>query len=336
MRAAKLTAAGSVEIDAATEPLPLGVGEVRIDVTYCGICGSDLHMLHYAEHLVGHVLGHEFTGVVSEVGDDVAEEWKTGDRVVVRPMTECGECTSCLTGIGVCAPGLMIGPGLGRPGGLAESVTVPSEMLFRVPDGMSDEAAAVAEPLAVAVRGVERSTARTGDGVCVLGGGPIGFMTVIILRARGIQNVVVVEPNEARAEKVSELDVPTCSPDEAAEAVLKHLGGAPRVVIDCTGHPSGGSLGVSLLPQNGHLAVVGVTSSPVTADFSSVTTKELTITGSLAYSRENFTEALEHLASGRIPVDKIVTSVLPLAEADEIIHRLASGEASDIKVLLRP
>lgn len=334
MRSAKLTATGSLDV-ADGQTTHLASGEVEITVTYCGVCGSDLHMVHAAEHLVGHVLGHEFTGVLSAVDPAVADEWQKGDRVAVRPIADCGVCEACRSG-GVCLPGLMAGPGLGRPGGLAESVAVPATMLFRLPDSISDKAAAIAEPLAVAVRGVERSTAAPDDAVCVMGAGPIGYMTVVVLQARGVSNILVVEPNVSRAKKVSELGVATCEPDGAAEAAERVLGGPPRVVVDCTGHPSGGTLGIALLPQNGCLAVVGVTSTPVAADFMSVTTKELTIVGSLAYSKENFEEALAHLAAGRIPVDRVVTSVRALDDADAVVQELASGQTNDIKVLIQP
>jgi 2-desacetyl-2-hydroxyethyl bacteriochlorophyllide A dehydrogenase len=334
MRATQMTATGSVEIGM-TDPPALAPGEVRIEVTYCGICGSDLHMLDYAEHMVGHTLGHEFAGTIVEVAAD-ASDWSVGDRVTAMPIAECGECEACTDGLGVCAPGLMLGPGLGRPGGLAETVVVPTGMLFKLPDGVNDMAGALVEPLAVAVRGIERSAAQPEDRVVVLGGGPIGYMTVLVLQARQTKALLVVEPNASRADRVRELGVPVCSPDDAADAAVRELGGAPRVVIDCTGHHSGGSLGISLLPQNGRLAVVGVTAAPVSADFMSVTTKELTIVGSLAYNRGNFAEALDHLAAGRIPIDKIVTSVKALDEVDGVMKELLSGRSSDVKVLVKP
>lgn len=209
-------------------------------------------------------------------------------------------------------------------------------MLFALPDDLSDMAGALVEPLAVACRGVDRSSARPEDRVVVLGGGPIGYMTVLVLLARGATNLVVVEPNASRAERVTALGVTVCSPDEADAVAARELGGAPRVVIDCTGHPSGGPLAISLLVQNGHLAVVGVTSTPVPTDFMTVTTKELTIVGSLAYDRENFAEALDHLAAGRIPVDAIVTSVRSLDEVGGIMRELAGGRADEVKVLIRP
>jgi 2-desacetyl-2-hydroxyethyl bacteriochlorophyllide A dehydrogenase len=323
-----------VEVLTAEVP-PLAEGEVRVSVTYCGVCGTDLHMLRLAEH-VGLVLGHEIAGVVAEVGPGVAGGWRIGERVAVLPMAECGQCDACRDGGGVCFAGLMQGPGQGRQGGFADSVALPSQMLVRVPDGLSDVAAAIAEPLAVAVRAVNRSTARPDDAVCVLGAGPIGCMTVVALQARSFRNVLVVEPNAARAETARSLGVTTCSSGEAADVAERVLGRQPRVVIDCTGHPSGGELGISLLPQSGHLVVVGATRAPVTADFWSVTIKELTVTGSLAYSRKDFDEALDDLASGRIPVQRIVTSIRPLDEANAVMQELSSERASEIKVLLRP
>jgi (R,R)-butanediol dehydrogenase / meso-butanediol dehydrogenase / diacetyl reductase len=335
MRVVRVAEDGSVAV-AQADPEPVGEGEVRIDVVYCGICGSDLHMLHASPAPAGLVMGHEFTGVVSEVGPGVTKA-AVGDRVAVRPIDRCGECVACTSGEGICMLGLMRGPGLGRQGGFAESTVVPEGMLFPLPGTVTDEGGALVEPLAVAVRGVERSGAQPSDPVCVLGAGPIGFMTTVALQARGFTNVVVIDPNVARREKVaSALDVPVAGSEEAVAFVPTTLGEAPRVVIDCSGHPSGIPLAVGLLPQMGTLAVVGIPFEPVPTDYLQVASKELKIVGSLAYSERDFEESIDHIAHGRVPVDRIVTSVSTLEDAWQVIQDLSSGHSTDVKVLLKP
>jgi threonine dehydrogenase-like Zn-dependent dehydrogenase len=134
MRAVAITDDRSVAVVDIDRPVP-GVGEVLLDVRYCGICGSDLHMLGMPAEMIpaGHVLGHEFTGVVAGLGPGV-DGWDAGERVTVFPMISCGQCYACRTGhLNLCEKGIDHGPGIGRQGGYAESVVVPAGMLRRLP-----------------------------------------------------------------------------------------------------------------------------------------------------------------------------------------------------------
>jgi len=317
-------------------PPSVASGEVRLRVSYCGICGSDLHMPGNERVPVGRILGHEFSGVVAEVGADVTGAWSVGERVAVMPIEFCGQCAACRGGDGICPTGLTASPGTGRQGGFAATVSVPAIMLQRLPDSVSDEGGAVAEPLAVAVRGVAHSDATPGEPICVLGAGPVGFMTVVAAQARGLGPIIVVEPNAARRDKIRVLGVPVCLPDEAPVAVAESLGAPPHVVIDCTGHPGGIRLATALLAPRGRLVVVGIPGEPIPTDFMSVVTKELTIKGSLVYTPANFAEALTHIAGGRVPLDEIVTGVVGLDDAPGVIADLASGNSSHMKVLFKP
>jgi (R,R)-butanediol dehydrogenase / meso-butanediol dehydrogenase / diacetyl reductase len=335
MRAVAIAEDKSVGLTEVDPPVP-AAGEVLLTVKYCGICGSDLHMPQSEWGLTGHIMGHEFSGVVVETGPGVTGEWTAGDRAAVWPIDACGGCLACRRGDGICLPGLMKGPGLGRPGAYADLVAVPVGMLYRLPGEISDQGGALAEPLAVAVRGIERSGATPDDAVCVLGAGPIGYMTALALQAGGFGHIAVVDPNQLRRTRAAELGVPACSVDEASGSVPAALGGPPAVVIDCSGHKSGASLAVSLLRPAGRIAVVGLPSDPVPTDYMAVVTKELTIVGSAAYTRANFEEALAHLAAGRIPLDKVITAVRDLDEAAAAFQDLLSGGTAHVKILLKP
>jgi (R,R)-butanediol dehydrogenase/meso-butanediol dehydrogenase/diacetyl reductase len=336
MRAVTITKSRGLEVVEIEPPL-LASGEVRVDVACCGICGSDLHMLAMPAVPSGHVLGHELSGSITEVGRE-AGGWSVGERVTVLPMVACGACYACRAGHAhLCENGLMRGPGLGRQGGYAESVTVPAGMLHRLPDSVSDAHGALTEPLAVAIRGIALAQASPATAVVVLGAGPIGVMTAVGLRARGVERIAVVEPNAGRRALVSRLGFSAVATDGAAEQVAALLGGEPpTVAIDCSGHPSGVPLAVGLLPPGGLLVVVGIPNDPAPLDVASLATKELTIRGSLAYSTDDFGEALGHIAAGRIPCDEIVTTIADLGEAGAWFEDLASGATDQIKVLLRP
>jgi (R,R)-butanediol dehydrogenase/meso-butanediol dehydrogenase/diacetyl reductase len=337
MRAVEITRDRGLRVAAIDRPGP-GPGEVLLDVRFCGICGSDLRMLQMPAEMMpaGHVLGHEFTGVVADLGPE-AGPWRGGERVAVLPMVACGACRSCRGGhLNLCEQGgIDQAPGIGRPGGLAESVVVPAGMLRRLPAEVSDADGALIEPLAVAIRAIRRSGATPQEPVCVLGAGPIGVLTAAALRARGFDRVVVVEPAPGRRLAVERLGVPAVSAADAPAQVPALLGGdPPAVAIDCTGHPAGTPLALDLLSVAGRLAVAGLPGDPVSLDLDTLVVKEIVILGSLVYSDQDFSGAMADIAAGRVPCRDIVTTVAPLEQASRWFTDLADPATSQVKVLL--
>jgi 2-desacetyl-2-hydroxyethyl bacteriochlorophyllide A dehydrogenase len=322
----------------AVEQLPiqeLGHDEVRVHVAFCGLCGSDLHLFFGPpEPFEGHVLGHEFSGTIGEVGAHVTG-WRAGDRVAIRPIDACGDCAACRDEDGVCISGLMRGPGLGRAGGLAASVTVPAQMLHRVPDGLSLRDAALAEPLAVAVRGVRRGRVSEDAAVIVMGAGPIGLLTLEVLRARGISRVLIVEPNPERRAAVAPAGIATAHPSDMASAAAQHFPQGIDAVFDCSGQPGCAQEACNVVGYGGRVVILGVPEAPSEVHMMTVAVNELSIIGSTAHSRREFDEALDLLASGRIDTARLISSVVGLAETDAKLRELASGESKDVKVLVR-
>jgi (R,R)-butanediol dehydrogenase/meso-butanediol dehydrogenase/diacetyl reductase len=319
-------------------PAPVA-GEVLLDVSYCGVCGSDLHMLGAPDGFPpGHVLGHEFTGVVAELGPQ-ADGWAVGDRVVVDPLISCGECDPCRTGHpNLCEQeGIDHGPGIGRQGAYAESVAVPAGMLRRLPATVSDADGALIEPLAVAVRAVKVSGATQDEPVCVLGAGPIGMLTVATLRARGFSRIAAVEPVPGRRAAMQRIGVAAVAPDEAMTSVPSLLDDAlPTVAIDTTGDPAGTPLAIELLRPAGRLTIVGLPDDPAPIDLGTIAFKELTVRGSLCSDEGDFTDALGYIAAGLIPCNQIVTTTASLDDAPALLADLRSGTTAQVKVLLRP
>jgi (R,R)-butanediol dehydrogenase/meso-butanediol dehydrogenase/diacetyl reductase len=336
MRAAVVATGRDVRVVDIERPAPT-VGEVLVDVACCGVCGSDLHMLSAGVVTAGHVLGHEFTGVVAALGPGVTG-WTAGDRVAVLPIVACGKCYTCRAGRpNLCEEqGIDYGPGIGRPGGYAESVAVPAGMLRHLPDNVTATHGALAEPLAVALHAIRVSAAEPGEPVCVLGAGPIGVLTVAGLVAEGHGRIVVVEPVPSRRAAVELHGVRAFAPEDALAAVPELLGDRPTAVIDSTGHPSGAPLALDLLAPAGRLTVVGLPDDPATLDLSMIAFKEITVRGSLVYDEQDFASALTHLAAGAIPCDKIITAVAPLADAPSLISALQAGTSEHVKVILAP
>jgi (R,R)-butanediol dehydrogenase/meso-butanediol dehydrogenase/diacetyl reductase len=339
MRAVAITDERGVAVVDIDRPVP-GVGEVLLDVRYCGICGSDLHMLGMPAAMIpaGLVLGHEFTGVVADLGPGV-DGWEAGERVTVLPMVSCGECHACRTGHrNLCQKeGIDQGPGIGRQGAYAESVVVPAGMLRRLPAAVSDADGALIEPLAVAIRAIRLSGALPQEPVCVLGAGPIGALTVAGLRARGFRSVAVVEPAAGRRAAVERLGVRAVAPEDAIAVVPSLLGDErPTTVIDCTGHPSGAPLGIKLLPPGGTLMIAGLPDDPVPVDLAVLAANEIVVRGSLVYAEDDFSEALDHIAAGRVLGEQIITTTASLEQAPAWFKDLADGATKQLKVLLCP
>ncbi|WP_264023052.1 zinc-dependent alcohol dehydrogenase [Mycolicibacterium pyrenivorans] len=315
---------------------PVGADEVRVDVAFCGLCGSDLLIFFGApEPLAGHIMGHEFSGVVREAGSGVSG-WTAGDRVVVRPIKSCGACRECRgDDDAVCVTGIMGGPGLGCAGGLGDSVVVPAYMLHRVPDHLSLEHAALTEPLAVAVRGVRHAQVSSDDAVVITGAGPIGALTLEVLKAYGHERVLVVEPNAGRRAMAARRGALTAEPAGAAAAVAEHFPDGVAAIFDCTGRAECLQQNVDVAGYGARIVVLGIASTPAEVQPMAIALKEVVIVGSTGYSRNDFTGALDLLASGKVNGEALVTSVVDLGRADAKLRELHSGSTADIKVLVR-
>jgi 2-desacetyl-2-hydroxyethyl bacteriochlorophyllide A dehydrogenase len=337
MRALEVTEERKLAEAELPEPEPQA-GEVAIDVAFCGICGSDLHMLPSPAIAPGTVMGHEFSGTVAALGEGV-EGWELGERVCVIPVDPCGECPNCLAGNGhLCVQAPLRGHGLGgRSGGFAQRVTAPATSLLRLPDQVSDEHGALVEPLAVGVHAARLAELDPGEPVCVLGAGPIGVMTCLALRAEGFERLVVIEPGERRRERIEALGFGALPLQGVHEATVAALGGAmPAAVFECAGRPDAVGLALELVRARGVVVAAGVLEEPVPLNQLLLILKEARIQGCFAYRREDFERAIELLASGELPGGELVTEVVPLGRAQEMFDELGSPGTDQLKVLLRP
>src|SRR5580658_787081 len=194
---------GDVGVEERPVPVP-GPGQVLVEVGYCGICGSDLHIMIEGWGKPGAVGGHEYSGVVAAVGDGVTA-WSVGDAVVGGPSPRCGECRRCREGQPSQCERRSAPVDTNTGGGFAGYVVNDARSLLRLPDGMSPRVAALAEPLAVALHGITRSGMVKGDAAMVFGAGPIGALTIAALVAMDMGPVIVVEPGERRRRLATEL-----------------------------------------------------------------------------------------------------------------------------------
>jgi threonine dehydrogenase-like Zn-dependent dehydrogenase len=336
MDAAVYEGHGVVTLRSLPVPEP-GPGQVLMEISHCGICGSDLHFVIEGWSAVGSVHGHEYSGVITATGTGVTG-WAVGDRVVGGPDRGCGGCGPCRAGLtNLCAhrekPG--IGPSMGA---FATYKSIAADRLFRVPDRLELRPAALTEPVAVALRGVRRSGAGPGSRVLVTGGGPIGQLTVAVLRASGIDDIVVSEPNPARQRLAAELGAVTVEPSTLVEPRFPmDLVDAPfDAAIECSGRPDAMSAALSQLGRTGVLVFSGTGMVRPQLDPLRVILNELVITGSFEYSRDDFDAALALLADGRIPTDLVIEPAdVGLAGVQTAMERLAAGELAG-KVMVSP
>jgi 2-desacetyl-2-hydroxyethyl bacteriochlorophyllide A dehydrogenase len=317
---------------------PLEANEARVRVAFCGICGSDLHMRPSPALQPGTVLGHEFSGTVTELGPGVGG-FSVGDRVAVYPFESCGECPNCRRGdLHVCQQAATSGLGLGaNPGAYAESVVVRSSMLVPIPDDLSFEDGALVEPLAVGLHGLNVGDTGPSDRCVVIGAGPIGVMTAFALRARGIENVLVVEKNERRQERMRSFGFDAIGVEDVHLKVIDVFGGdLPDRVFECAGNPAAPQLAIELVRARGVVVLLGVLEEPVEISQLVLLIKEAQVRASFAYRRDEFEEAVELLTAGKLPTERLITETAPLEDAQRMFELLEDPATEQIKILLAP
>ncbi len=254
----------------------------------------------------------------------------------VLPFGQCGECAACRSGNEQVCPHAVskgIGLGTGRPGAYAGQVVVDERMLFSLPDSVDDRAGTLVEPLAVAIRAVDQARVVLDEPVLVLGAGPIGLLTALVLRHRGVRRTVVCSRNPARAQRAAALGLDTVSIDEVA---LTRPADSPACVFECAGTPAAAQLAVQVLRPLGRLLLVGLSLTPLDLAAPAIVIKELEIRGVIAYRRVQFQAAIDLLAAGAIPVGELITEVMPLGEAEAAFQALTAPGSEKLKILLAP
>ena len=298
-------------------------GWVPVDVAYAGICGSDLHIAagEHGRAQPGIVLGHEFVGHLAEPYGELA----AGRPAFVSPVVHCGVCEACLADrTNVCRNLTLVG--IDYPGAIAPRVVVPGYGIYPLPHDVDLVAAALIEPLAVAVRAVRRSGLVLGNRAHVLGGGPIGCLVSLVAIAAGA-TVTMSEPSEARRKSAANLGLTVVEgPDQ--------LGDGADVVFDASGHSSVAAELLRWLRVAGTAVIVGAYRPGMHGvDLLSVMFAETTIIGTRIYQRSDIEAAIELVVTGRFDAHRLISKVFPLNEAATAIDSLRRGEG--MKVLIK-
>ena len=342
MKALVKYAAGPGHLDVLDVEEPCcGDQTVKVEVAFCGLCGTDLHVRDDTfRNFPPVILGHELAGTVVEVGGQV-HEIRVGDRVTVLGATAvtCGRCAYCGSGEFIFCRQRR-GMGHGVHGGFTRYVVVRPDQLYRIPDAFTLEEAALSEPFAAAIHAVtEIATLRTGDTALVSGPGPMGLLCLKLLVASGIRTVVVGASGDRRrleaAERIGAVAVVEGG-DAALSDVVKAMTGGEGVDVafECAGHEASIRGCLDALRPMGQHVQVGICGRDVSVPFDRVFYKQLQVLGSITYTARTWDRMMTIYEQGRVRLHDLVSETLPLTEWRRAFDRCASRDG--LKVLLYP
>jgi L-iditol 2-dehydrogenase len=331
---------GNVDVLEVEEP-PCGAGQVKLEVKYCGVCGTDLHVLHDTfRNYPPVILGHEFSGEVVETGKQVARV-KEGDRITVFPAmaVTCGECIYCRMGAIMFCPDRR-GMGHGVNGAFARYAVIKPEQAYQLPEWMAFDEAALCEPFAAAVQAVtEVTNVRLGDVALVSGPGPIGLLCLKLLVAEGVKTIVAGTAADAArlrmAERLGAKVIINVSEPDWLEKIMDETGGfGVDVVFECSGHPSSVKNCLQAVRKLGSYTQVGICGDEIKVEFDQIFYKQLKVAGSVGYTPATWERMMKILGQRAVRLDDLITHRLPLAQWREGFDLCESKEA--IKVLITP
>ncbi|WP_077308021.1 zinc-binding dehydrogenase [Terribacillus halophilus] len=330
---------GNLVMEDKQEPYPQD-DQVKIKVTYAGICGSDIHTYEGSYRVAAPVtLGHEFTGVIVDVGRNVTHI-KAGDRVTSETTFYiCGECSYCRQkDYNLCK--YRKGLGTQQDGGFANYVIARAESIHKIPDNVDDQSAAMTEALACTHHAVAKTTIMQDDIVVVIGPGPIGLLTAQVAKSKGATVIITgLSSDQVRLKKAKELgiDYVVNIQKESLEELISSLSDSygADIVFECSGAVPAARQGLKLLRKKGQYAQVGLfAESAVLFDMEQVIQKELEIVGSRSQKPADWEPSLRLLESNSVNAAALVTHIFNISEWEKAYQAIKSGDA--IKVLLTP
>lgn len=309
-------------------------GAVKINVKYCGICGSDIGIFlgKHPRAKAPLILGHEFIGIVATDG----EKFKKGDRVTAFPLLSCGHCLACRTGnMHVCNTLGLIG--IDVDGGVCESLYVDEDVLFKIPAGVSDRAAVTIEPLAVILRAIHQAKFQAAENAVVIGAGPIGIITGIVLLHIGASKVFISDVSKKRLDLAKELgltpvDVSKENLNEIVKAATNSEG--CDVLFECSGSETAALEMTEITRVSGRICMVAVHKQPHKVDLRQINFKEQLLVGTRVYTKEEFGKAVEFCKVLEKDLEKVVTHIVPLSDSEKVFDMIADESLGTVKVVI--
>lgn len=326
-------------------PIPeIGEKEVLIEVKACGICGSDVHGMDGSSGRRNPpiIMGHEASGVIVEIGSRVSS-FSKGDRVTFDSTIYCGTCFYCRKGlINLCDNRRVLGVSpkeYRQHGAFAEYVAVPEHILYRLPEGLSFEQAAMVEPVSIAFHAVSLTPVSLNDSAVVIGAGMVGIFVIQALRAAGCGQIIAVDLEENKLDLAMQLGADyglQAKEVNVAEEVRKLTENhGANLALEVVGNTAAVNSAIASLRKGGALTIVGNLAPTVEFPLQEVVTRQISINGSCSSCGE-YPACLDMIARGSINVDALISTVAPLAEGADWFQRLYNQEPGLMKVILAP
>ena len=342
MKAALITDKETISFLEFEDPEPKS-DEVVVEITLCGICGTDIHGYKTPGPMRPSICGHEWTGIVSKTGSEV-NRINEGDRVVVAVPPSCGSCDSCRAGqMEKCMTVLEATVAAGRfdtpHGGFAPRIAVNHWRTILANSRLSEIQAAQIEPTTICFHAVRSTPPRLGDVVVVQGAGPIGLTTLQWARVAGAGTLISVEPDPNRRDVAANLGADyTVEAGDPAQNLVNELtsGLGADVVYECAGVAPALQSAVDLARRGGKVSLIGLAASDATTKPGEWLRKEISVFASLGYKHEEFEMSMSYVADGKVDLDAIHTGSIPLTEIEQAFSELSSGTSGQLKVLVDP
>lgn len=312
--------------------------EVLVKVESVGICGSEIEgfLGHNSLRVPPLVMGHEFCGIITELGKDV-RHLKAGSKVVVNPVISCGQCARCRLGlVNLCDKRQVIG--IHRPGAFAEYVAVPASAIHVIPDHLKPNRAALAEPLACCLRAAKRAVAlRPLANVLVYGAGTIGLLSGLVAKMLGADKVIILDPNAERLEtaKKAGIDYALNPGTQDIPELIKEIAGEKGidVIIDAAGFKPTRTQAFELINPGGVIMNIGLGIDETPLRINHLIRSEITVLGSFCYDKQDFHESVQLLADGKIS-EEGWSAVRSIEQGAETFHALVAGKVAESKIFL--
>ena len=342
MKVAVMTGAKQMEWTEKDIPKP-GKGELLVKLEYVGVCGSDLHF--YEAGRLGNwvpdgplVLGHEPGGIVEEVGPEVTG-FEKGDRIAIEPGVPCGACDMCKKGLyNLCPDMSFMAIPNERDGVFSDYCVHPANMCYKLPDNVDTMEGALIEPLAVGFHAAKVAEAEIGQSAVVLGCGCIGLVTIMVLKARGIEEIYAVDMIDKRLEKAKEVGAKEAfnAKDVNIEEFVKTLpGGGVDLVFETAGAEFTTRQSAKLIKNGGRVVLVGMCAEPeIVVDIGSLSAKEGDLKTIFRY-RNLYPTAIKAVSEGTIPLKSIVSHIFDFKDVIEGVAYNVDNKADVIKAVIK-
>jgi len=350
MRAFVIDAAHKAAVRDVPDPqdsLPPGWAAVKARI--CGICGSDLHAYEGSQpfFIYPGIIGHEVVGDIVAINPNpngpmrlknrlIEEDLQVGERVVLEPSVVCGKCLPCRTGRYNCCASMQV-PGVHLPGAMAEFYAVPLECLHRLPETISDEMAALIEPLSIGMQINNRARIAQGDTVLIIGAGTIGLCVLMVARSRGARVAIsdlVAQRLRVAADLGADLTINPAQTDIKTALDDFTEGDGPGVVVEAVGTPSTYQDALELVAASGRVVLAGLVADEVSFPGSTFVKKELDVLGSRLHGG-TIPQTIALLASGAVDPTPLITHRTELAGVEDGLKLMAERPDQVLKILVR-